>query len=469
MTAPTLRDMLIESCRRLRAFLTLTLSERMRLPDQIERYQGRWLRLDAALAQFQDNPANFDSRYGVVGLAERIHRVEPTKMLEGTGRAYFLLKAPKSEKDSFPPGAKPPKKFTPSDLAKTLEKAYKLKGHGDAHVAGVCEIWGEYYESDDVDLICSELNDYFNGLAEELRIYEEDQAIAALYKSENIRDSYEKTVIQRSMDQDPYITQIFARKCCEFCFRLIPERSGKIGKTCDLHDPKKNRSLYNSAGVRRLNQQKIFEEQRKKGKIDVEANSDNPEFVPWRLHVEMKLFLSNTNGSQILDDGLFGLTYSALSSEKKKEVDIVLLRELVDKVRDNYPKIARPDQFATRIQALIDQSKHTPEELTLVFGWFVFDEYIPLHPNLIAICMRMFLEESWFAQEYDPDYYGVDRGKGRPQKIDPQAVIAAAEKIKLENPKIGSKLSATLAEMFSCTPTRIRQLLKPRKSDSTQG
>ena len=116
----TLRAELVDRCRSFQAILKMQNFLLMEGLDGALTYADRWKRVDEVLTEFQRKPANFCSRSGV-GLAERIHRVEPTKMLEGTGRSFFKL-AP----DGVPRGG-----FLPSHLAAHLEEAYKSKGFDD--------------------------------------------------------------------------------------------------------------------------------------------------------------------------------------------------------------------------------------------------------------------------------------------------------------------------------------------------
>lgn len=407
----SMRAQLVDACRALREFLKMDFEPQMRWPDGVALYQERWQRLDAVLEEFQRVPTNFDSRTGV-GLAELIHRVEPTAMLEGTGRTFFTLR----------PDGHAERSFGPHDLAKTLEEAYKRKGFGDKPIAGFDEVWGEDYDQNEPDLICSELNNFFNGLSKILLRREDDQALASLRKDSQSREHYEDEAVSRAQDRDSRIQELFARKCCEFCFRLIPERSGEtkstIGKTCALHDPKKNPSLYRSARAKHIAQKKNLTQQRKNKKIDIAGNAVNPELATWKLHNEMTTALLNLQAFQILDNDLFSKTMNMFSADKNTPVDTTLLNDLLDQVQHEFPAIARPDQFAARIQSLIEKSKHTPSQLIGEFGWFVFDEYLPFHPVIVAAYMHLFLEETWFAQNHEPDYYGSDRGKGRPRKID---------------------------------------------------
>lgn len=456
-----MRARLVDASRVLRRFLKMTLEPEMHLPSRAALYHERWQHLDAVLAQFQQEPANFDSRAGL-GLAERIHRVEPTKMLEGTGRSFFTLRP-----DGYSAGS-----FGPYELAKTLEEAYKRKGFDDGPVIRVDDTWGEQYERPEPDLICSELNSFFNALSQDLRQRESDQALAlmrgALPQDEEMNKKEagkRKEIINRAIAQDQHLQEVFARKCCSYCFRLIPERSGATksttGKTCALHDPKRKPSLYEAARDRHTAQEEKLAKQRENKAIDVVGNADDPKLAPRRIRLLMQFALMNMKAVQVHDNELSDFTADLFSSDKKQPVDTDLLKSLLDEVRRVYPPIARPEGFATNIQQLIDKSQHTPPRLLREFGRFVFDEHLPFHPTIIATYMRLFLEESWFAQEHAPDYYGSDRGKGRPQKVDPEELAQAYKKLLEENPGQERKAASILAQEFGYTPQRVRQILKP--------
>ena len=457
----SMRARLVEACRVRREYLKMTLEPQMRWPDGVAAYKDRWQRLDAVLAEFQREPANFDSRAGL-GLAERIHSVEPTKMLEGTGRTFFTLRP-----DGCAAGS-----YGPYELAKTLEEAYKRKGFDDGPVIRVDGTWGEEYGRTEPDLICSELNDFFNALSQDLLQHEEDQARAYERRDKVSLERFENEYIERSYARDPNAQEVFARKCCAYCFRLIPERSGMTksttGKTCTLHDPKQNKSLYLAARKRNIAQEEKLTKQRENKAIDIVGNANDPELVPWKLRELMKFVLMNMKVARIYDNGLFGSTMALFSSDKKQPVDTDLLNSLLDEVLRVYPPIARPEQFATRIRSLIDKSQHTPPRLIQEFGWFLFDENLAFYPTIAATYMHLFLEESWFAQEHAPDYYGSDRGKGRPQKVDPEELIQAYKKLQAETPGQERQAASILAREFSCTPQSVRKILKSYRPSTDQ-
>jgi hypothetical protein len=458
-----MRARLVDACRVRREYLKITLEPQMRWPDGVAAYKDRWQRLDAVLAEFQRKPTNFDSRAGL-GLAERIHRVEPTKMLEGTGRAFFTLRP-----DGYAAGS-----YGPYELAKTLEEAYKRKGFDDGPVIRVDGTWGEEYGRTEPDLICSELNDFFNALSQDLRQRESDQALKLMRRRlpedeemNKKEDDKRKEIINRATAQDQNLQEVFARKCCSYCFRLIPDRSGvtnsTTGKTCSLHDPKKNKSLYDAALKRNTAQEEKLAEQRKNKAIDTVGNANDPELVPHKLRLLMEFTLMNMEAAHIHDNGVSDFTAALFSSDIKRPVDTDLLNSLLDEVLRVYPPIARPEQFVTRIRSLIDKSQHTPPRLLPEFGWFLFDEHPPFYPTIIATYMRLFLEESWFAEEHDRNYYGSERGRGRPRKKDHQDLINSALSLQ-ENESIKkAQAIKILAEKFDYTTTRVGQILTKNK------
>ncbi|MBU2760022.1 hypothetical protein [Acidithiobacillus sulfurivorans] len=439
-----MREKLADYCRAWREFLKDTFRGYERWPDGEARYKERWECLNAVLADFQRAPTNFDSRFGV-GLAERIHEAEPTKTLEGTGRDFFMLRP-----EGYAEG-----EFADYDLAQKMEEAYRLMG------------WDEQYHHSEPDRIYSELNNFFNALSKELLRYEKDRALAFSRKENECREHYENKVIRCADTRDPRAKELFARKHCAFCFRLIPERSGAtkstIGKTCALHDPKRRPSLYPAALARQKVLQAHIAVQRENKKIEVMSNRDNPELAPLRILRLMDLALTAPQDIELLDDDLFNRTKALFLSDTKQQVDTNLLNALMDEVQSEFPPIARPDQFAKSVQSLIEKSRHTPPQLIKVFGWFFFDEFLPFYPSMVATYMRLFLEESWYAQNHAPEYYGLDRGKGRPPQVDPQEVIQAYKSLLTEAPGQERKAASILAREFGCTPRRVRQILKSHR------
>lgn len=401
-----MRARLVDASRALRRFLKMALEPEMHLSSRAALYHERWRRLDAVLAQFQQEPANFDSRAGL-GLAERIHRVEPTKMLEGTGRSFFTLRP-----DGYLAGS-----YGPYDLAKTLEEAYRRKGYGDGPIL-IDEIWGAQYRPDgsEVDLICSELNTFFHGLSKELRRHEEDLALTVKRKKPENVETYQQNTLNRINADNPYTKKLFARRVCSKCFRLIPERVGKtkttIGTTCALHDPQQDQKAYRKAHNRHKATQASLDEQRRNKKLDIESNSQNPAWVPSRLHTLMKAFLLDINNATISSqDGLFDLTYRIFSTPVNDLVGTDELNIFLRKVEDIYPDIVKPAEFTAKVRELVKKGGHTPKALLPIFGRFLWDVNLPHHPNIAAFYMQFFLEESWFAQEYAPDYYHSERNR----------------------------------------------------------
>jgi len=455
-----MRNRLVDACRTLREFLKMTLDPKMRNPDGVKLYQARRQRLDSVLVEFQKNPANFDSRAGV-GLAERIHRVEPTKMLEGTDRAFFTMRP-----DGYSAGS-----YGPYDLAKTLEEAYRRKGHGDSPIL-IDEIWREQYRPDgsEADLICSELNTFFNGLSKDLRRHEEDLALTVKRKKTENVEPYQQNALNRINADNPYTEKLFARRVCSKCFRLIPERAGEtkttIGTTCALHDPLQDPTVYRTAHNRHKAAQASLEEQRRNKKLDIESNSKNPAWVPLRLHTFMETFLLDINNATILStDDLFDLTYRIFSTPGNDLVNTNTLESLLKEVDKSYPAIAKPADFTAKVRKLIEKRSHAPKNLLIYFGSFLSDVNLPHHPNIVALYMQFFLEESWFAQEYAPDYYHSERGKGRPQKVDPDDIMKAYAELTLADPNVKRKAASILATQFQCTPARVRQILKDHQGE----
>jgi hypothetical protein len=430
--------------------LKSTLGNKLTEPSGINRYPERWRRLDDLLATFQMAPTNFDSRTGI-GLAELIHNAEPTTMLLNIDRNLFTLKRSLVE---YP--------TSPADLAKTLAAAYREKGFDGGPLIDPYEEWVPLKQYTTPDLICSELNCFFVSMAATLNDHERKMALAASRKDRESLEGYEEDLKNHAFDEDRYLEEIFALKCCDYCFRLIPERSGEtkttIGKTCVLHDPRENSGIYKSGRNRIIAQKNSISEQRKNKKIDIERNANDPEMTPLRLNRLMSIVLIYLGSAETHDDGLFGNVKDIFSGNMHKLVDINLLVKLLDQVQNEFPEIARPREFASKIEALIKESKHKPTELIRIFGWFFHDSAIPFYPSIIAHYMRFFLEEAWFAQEHAPEYYGLDRDKGRPQKRSPASVVEAAE-IFRENAMKKSEIIKTLASMFNYTDARVRQIL----------
>jgi hypothetical protein len=456
----SMRARLVDACRVLRRFLKMTLEPEMHSPSKAALYHERWQHLDAVLAQFQQNPANFDSRAGA-GLAERIHHVEPTKMLEGTSRSFFTLRP-----DGYSAGS-----YGPYDLAKTLEEAYRRKGYGDGPIL-IDEIWGEQYRPDgsEVDLICSELNSFFNGLSKDLLRHEQDLALTVKRKKTENVETYQQNALNRINADNPYTKNLFARRVCSQCFRLIPERVGEtkttIGTTCALHDPLQDPTVYRTGHNRQKATQASLDEQRTNKRLDIESNSKNPEWVPSRLHTLMKSVLLDVNNAKILStDDLFDLTYRFFSTPVNDLVDTDELNIFLRKVEDSYPDIVKPAEFTAKVRELVKKGGHTPKALLPNFGRFLWDVNLPHHPNIVALYMQFFLEESWFAQEYAPDYYHSERGKGRPQKVDPDDIMKAYAELTLADPNVKRKAASILATQFQCTPARVRQILKDHQGE----
>lgn len=447
-----LRTQLVDHCRSLRGFLKLTLEPRMHIPTDKLHYYERWQVLDKVLADFEHNPGNLDSRFSE-GLAEKIHKVEPTKTFHGTGRIFFILK-PTDCKDE---------EFGPVELAEKLEEAYRRKGFGDSPIADFY-VWGEDYGQHGPDLICSELNNFFNGLATLLRRHEDDKALALSRRESESREKFENEHIERSHKRDPNLKELFARKHCQFCFRLIPERSGETksstGKTCALHDPQKNMSRYLAARKRYIAQEKKLVRQRKEKAINVARNANDPELIPWKTNLLMRLNLDNLNEVKIIGDNLFSITKTLFSSKKNQPVDTPSLQRLLDEIQRSYPPISRPEKFVKMVQSLIDSSQHSPMNLIQLVGQFVFDKDIPFHPTIVAIYMCLFQEESWYAQNNAPDYYHSGKGKGRPIKVDKVEMLQVAQSLRRNDKMTKAQAIKQLAEEFDCSPTRVRQILR---------
>lgn len=449
-----MRTQLVGHCRNLRRFLESTLDPLMHIPESMKLYKERWKNLDKVLADFEHHPGDFHSQFGV-GLAERIHRVEPTKSLEGTGRSFFILK---------PTGYKAGE-FGSCELAETLIQAYKRKGFGDKPSAGF-DAFGEYYDQASPDLICSELNIFYKGLASILVQHEDDQALAFQRRSKVSREPFEDKYIERSHARNPFTRELFARKCCKYCFRLIPERTGEtkstIGKVCILHDTQKSPKLYLMARKRQIAQEKKIAMKVQSKNIELANNAEDPELAPLRLRLLMENTLRAMKTTKIHGNDLFDTTRTLFSSQENQPVDSNLLKSLLDEVQRSFPPITRPEEFATKIQLLIDKSEHSPMNLIQPFGWFFFDECIPFHPIIVATYMCVFQEESWFAQHYDPDYYHSNKRKGRPKKVDKAEMVLAAESFLANNGMTRAQAIKKLADDFGCSPTRVRQILQKK-------
>lgn len=441
------RTRLVHAVRVLRKDLEKSMSPYLSQPQDCHRYMGRWRVLDNVLSLFEDRPTNFDSRF-TKGLAEMIHEVEPTPTLSISGKDLFELK----------PNGYPSiilQNFGPHELAIEMGNAYKRKACSSHFHDEVEDLWG----SDgcvDPDLICSELSVFFNDLAILLRRHEDDQAMYTKRRDEYFEEDYKLRAKSRSFSRDKYIYEVFSRKRCLYCFRLIPERKGgtksSIGKTCSLHDPIEKPAIYKAARERHGS---LIEK-----KHGIGVGVDNPSQILVQIQAHMDLFLSCVSNSEIFGDQLFDLAFGIFSTDKSEVVDSELLEMFLDLVIADFPEIARPFIFAERVRKVMKLQLLTPQVLLPMFGWFVYDVNLPLHPKIIGFYLRLFYEESWFAQVHCPDYYEPNAKKGRIPKINPVEVYVEWVRFTEDNSGKERKAVASLAEKFSCTTQRVRQILK---------
>lgn len=447
-----LREKLAYKCKVFKELLSEIIEPLLTNETGYSTYYNRYKKLDAALQEFIDKPSNFDSRHSQ-GLAEKIYNAAPvSKMLMGNEKYFFKLA----------PGGYKKGEFEPSNLARVMEKAYRkeLIDYDYPNKEKPFFI-GLDYKQFNYDLIYSELAGFFFGIQSMLRNNQTDKNQATQRKKTVSREDYETLALNRARIRDPNLMKLFSRKCCNYCFRLIHKRSGgtktTISKTCSLHDPITNRGLYNIA----RNQDtkiKSWKEENNKPEKDSDLHF-NPHLIPKRLNVYMSQALE-FNYWDAPSEPIYDLTIKLLETDPKKIIDECTLEKFINCVIETYPPIANPKWLANSVQKLSKDNRHTSENLKILLTMFVKDDYLPFHPNIIAFYMVLFKQESWYAEEYNKNYYNTERTKGRPAKIDVAALLAAAEKFKIENPKVGRNLASDLALRFDITPTRVRQILR---------
>lgn len=436
----------------------------MGIPEDENYYLDRQQKLSAVLDTFIEKPSNFDSRAGI-GIAQRIHRVEPTNEPEDELLHRFRLKATVGINENF----------GPVELAQWLSDAYRHKALDNKlpfsqetwEEETWDDTWGEVvHESARIDPILSELSLFFKDCAFTLQKNEMEKAIVNSRNKRNEGDleSYQLETLMRENKRDPHIEQLASLKCCEYCFRLIPEREGNtkstIGKTCVHHDTRVSHNIYRPNRERILSKRAELSRQRESKRIDVQSNAADPQFVPERLHHLMSISLSNSGMELNSNNPFFQFTLYLFSTPENNLLNTDLLNNLLKLVEAYFPPIARPAEFSAKVRNLIDQSEHTPKKVHEVIGWFVFDCRLPLHPKIIALYMMYFWEESWFAQDHDPYYYGSRRRAGRPSKVDSGKLIKEAKILQKAGILKRSVVVKKLAEQFGCSVVRVRQLLK---------
>lgn len=465
----TMRDYLVDAVRSLRLHLDDALGHNMRNKEMKERYENRWQTLDAILEDFCLRPTNFDSRTSP-GLAEKIFKVEPAVRMYVKGKVFKLAPAWLEE----------PRQYSPRELARDLSVAYKKQVFGGEEPVGY-DIWGANHEGEP-DIISTDLYFFFSSVESILRGHEKDIALSVNRKTTDsghdstgapnaqrdydasLQPLYKEKALERTKKQDPDITKVIAWRCCTYCFRMVSAGKGKtkstVGKTCSLHDPRKNPSTYNSALAR---QKKIEAGKNIKKEnhdiVDVSANAKDPELVPARLAALMQIALVRHEWD--IDDPIFSLTLKIFSSDPEDLVDVYDLKMLQNMVLTRFPKISEPVEFVKSIQQLIDESKNTVKRLHKEFARFLQEESLPFYPRIIALHIAFFGDESWFVQESGCDYYGdALMGVGRQRKSDHALLIETARSLREEGAYNKAQAIKLLAGQYSYTATRVRQILK---------
>jgi len=451
MTKSTLREELAHKCITFKEKLKLIITPQLSEESGYEKYNDRYEKLDEALQDFIDHPSNFDSRH-TPGLAEKIYKAVPVyKMLMGNEELFFKLS----------PGGYEVGEFEPSNLAIVMGKAYRkeLIVYDSPNKEKPIFV-GLDYKQYNYDLIYSELANFFDGIQFMLRNSQADKYLATQRKKNENKENYEKLALDRAKVRDPNLMNLFARKCCKYCFRLVATRYGRTkastGSTCSLHDPKTNPGLYKIA--KKQNDKIILWDEQNIARDKGGEPYFNPHHTPKTLNIFMSQALAFNNWN-VHSDPIFNLTIKLLTTKPNKKVDECILEQFKNCIIEDYPPIASPGWLADSVQKLKDGNRHTAENLKILLTVFIKDDHLPFHPKIIALYMVLFKYESWYVEEFERNYYNISGTKGRPFKINHNAVLVAANKLKSENPNRERYLASILALQFGCTPTLIRKII----------
>jgi len=335
-------------------------------------------------------------------------------------------------------------------------------------------VFGETYENA-IDPICDELTAFFGMIQNPLKNLDTDNALKYLVKNELTKkeilkftsmekskkdqeiDPHENKSIQRTFNRNPDILELFSRKCCKYCFRLIEERndSGKnmTGQTCPLHDPQKNHNSYTKA---RNTFQQITNENTKIAEDDVTAKKrrQNP------LGIRVLMLFGLIYQKWDLNNPEFEIVQRCLSAPEETGVPRSNIEELKNLISFNFPPIAEPEKIIHAIEEIEKNEIISVKKLHNIITVFIKTDRLPFHPELVAFQMESFLRESRWAQEHNPNYYNFGLSKGRPQKHDHDCIYSEYMALINESHTNRQDVESTLANKYNCTTRTIRNIVK---------
>jgi len=463
MQALKTRDILIGACHALRVNLDRTMKRHLaRHPD---RYQKRYTDLIKVLIEFETNPGRLDSSFNP-GIAEKIYMAVPAEMLKGVELEHFKLQPKKH-------GLNTPLPFGLYELALVMEDAYRKQAFNNSMVFD--PVFGEISENGQIDPICDELTAFFGMIKNPLKNIDTDNALKYVAKNTLTKnkileikslekpkddkdiDAHEVKSIQRALNRNPDILELFSRKCCKYCFRLIEERNDSeknmTGQTCPLHDSQKNHNGYTKA---RKTLKRITKENSEIAEDDAAAveRRQNP------MGIRMFMLLGLIHQKWDLINPEFKIIQECLSAPEETGVPRSNIEELKNFIWLNFPLITEPETFINRIEELEKNKIISVKRLFNIMIDFIKTDRLPFHPELVAFQMESFFRESCWAQKHNPNYYNLGLSKGRPQKHNHDTIYSEYMALISKAHNNRQEVVSNLANKYECTTKTIQNIIK---------
>jgi len=223
--------------------------------------------------------------------------------------------------------------------------------------------------------------------------------------------------------------------------------SGKnmTGQTCPLHDSQKKHNVYRKA-------------QNAIDKAPYENTDSARRQTPQGIRVLMLFGLIFQRWSPTNRE--FEIVQKCLESHENPGVPKSDIQKLKKLISINFPPAAEPEATIRSIEEIETNGVVSVKKLLNILTIFIKTDLLPFHPELVAFQMELFCRESWYVQNHNQNYYNSGSSKGRPRKLNHDAIRSEYITLITENPKNKQEIKSMLANKYKCSERTIQNIIK---------